>query len=130
MTFYTKAFVLTASLLPFPSGDDGDSKTHNIFTEIIYSLSPTRNISVSLKTFGISEVTTDIIAVVPDATASVLAVLRGKISGDEQEPNPTNLQSLCQVELLQRVYGINSSELKTSTLVESIVTRMGCRDTK
>ncbi|RGB42457.1 kinase binding protein [Rhizophagus diaphanus] len=38
-------------------------KTHNVHSEIVYSLSPTTNISESLRRFGISDSTTSIVVV-------------------------------------------------------------------
>lgn len=108
--------------------DDGDKMTKNIFTEITYTLSPTRSISQSLKTFGINDKTTDMFVIVPDATPEALANIRAHIDGTMLEPVPKEIEQTCDQAQIQTVYNIGEDERQTSTLVDSVVSRIACRD--
>lgn len=94
-------------------------------------MSPTRSISQSLKTFGINEYTNDIVVVIPDPTNEQIAQIQERICGQELEP-----ALLCQLQdrdteqKLMKIYSINAQETQHSSLVDSIVTRMACRDIK
>lgn len=105
--------------------------TKNIYTDILYQLSPTRNISHALNTFGINNKSKDIIAVIPDPTDEKIAAVREHISGSEVEASQlSQIQNVETQQNLQKVYSIRAEELQTSCLVDSIVTRLACRDIK
>lgn len=112
--------------------DDGEKLTRNIYTSILYQLSPTRNISQALKTFGISNSSTDILVVVPDATDEKLKVIRDHLhSASEVDASQlAQIHSERSLKSIQDFYAIEASELTSSTLVDSIVSRMACRDVK
>ncbi|CAG8622364.1 10450_t:CDS:2 [Ambispora leptoticha] len=59
-------------------------KTHNVHSEIVYNLSPTTNISESLRRFGISDSTSEIIVVkVGGNNVEVKSHLNTLIDGEE-----------------------------------------------
>lgn len=143
--------------------DDNAKVTKTIPTEIIYNLSPTRNISYALQTFGISAATVDVIAIVLSPTEASLARLTAIIdstsrSNDDEhaEDSPMMLirrihsQLQCEGAVaasegkkktkrdsVLELYGICDEEIQDgdgqtshSMMVNSIVTRMACRDIK
>lgn len=109
---------------------DGAKVTRNVFTEIVYCLSGSRNISTALKTFGMQDETQNVIAVVPHPTDESLDKIRNQVEGVEIEFSNEKLQPLVDKKRVCATYSIDANELRTSSLVDSIVTRMACRDVR
>ncbi|CAN8068407.1 unnamed protein product [Agarophyton chilense] len=112
--------------------DDKNSSmsTRNLFTEIIYNLSGSKNISKALKTFGIQEDTSDILVVVPHPQNETTEKIRHYIKAEEMSFNENCLEHIAEERAVKRIYGITEKELECGTLVDSVVTRMACRDLK
>lgn len=150
------ALVATSNALR--KDDDNAKVTKNMSTEIIYNLSPTRNISYALRTFGISATTVHIIAIVLRPTEQSLATLgaviqsesRSDDGGDDGDAQNSPEQLIRRIHWsdcdaaepkkrnpVLELYGISDEEIQDtdgrashSMMVNSIVTRMACRDIK
>lgn len=57
-----------------------------------------------------------------------MSAVRNAVEGDELLDVPKSLQDLADEQRIIRTYGITAIELGSSTLVDSIVTRIACRD--
>lgn len=105
--------------------------TKNLFTELIYQLSTSRNISQSLATFGISADTRDILVVTicdEGEKQAVEELVFGSVKG--KRVPMSRLSEFSDLELIEKHYKIDEVELKTSTLVDSIVSRLSDKATK
>lgn len=108
----------------------GKLATRNINTELVYNISATRNISKALKQFGIADTSTYVLAVVFSPCATKLAALRQAVEGAEVQVASDSLGDLADEALVRKVYGISDVEARAGSLVDSIVTRMACRDVR
>lgn len=102
--------------------------TRNVFTEIVYNLSGSRNISKALQRFGVADDTCDILIAIPNARAEHIALIRDAVDGSEQTAIADGLKELSDVKQITSVYGISDQELRNAPLLDSVVSRMACRD--
>ncbi|TGZ52354.1 hypothetical protein CRM22_010640 [Opisthorchis felineus] len=117
--------------------------THELATEVVYCLSPTRSLNQALKTFSANPSTKHflVVVIIPVSTASsaaepdnILAELDSTIEG---KPSHNDLSPLLEgKERIFKLYGItsmelaaaNSSPLPHQTIVDSILSRMSARE--
>ncbi|XP_063980865.1 EKC/KEOPS complex subunit TPRKB-like [Diachasmimorpha longicaudata] len=104
----------------------GSMITRGVFTEILYAISSSTNISQSLMRFGIDGRDRNI----------VVALLHGENEGEELENEVlgqidgertpiARLREFADVGLIRKTYKIDEEELKVSSLQDSIVSRIG-----
>lgn len=104
-------------------------KTRSLFSEIIFNLSPTNNISEAFKRFGISDGDDSVLVVlvhkdedgmqlVSDITATV----------DGRQVPVEDLSSLTDLEKIKKLYKITPQEDRTGTLLDAVVCRMAAKD--
>lgn len=93
-------------------------------------MSATRNISKALKTFGIRENTAQMLVIIPHPQSSQIDNIRLAINGEEIPLTVTSVKDAFDEEAVKSVYAISEKELACGTLVDSIATRMACRDVK
>lgn len=102
--------------------------TKSIFTEILFNLSPSSNISQSLLKFGID-----------DKDKSLLVVMlekEGEETGTETifssvEGNVLDISELgctCDTHAIRNVYKINDTEYHNMSLVDSVVSRIATKE--
>lgn len=104
--------------------------TRNIFTEIVYNFSSTRNISKSLDRFGISAATQHVLVILPNPSNPDIDLVRNAVEGEEVLLIQEGLKQISDVAQIRNVYGIPIEEGKSSSLIDSVVTRMACRDVR
>ncbi|XP_018325500.1 EKC/KEOPS complex subunit TPRKB-like [Agrilus planipennis] len=102
--------------------------TKSIYTEILYNLSISKNITQSLQKFGIDEsVDNIIVAVIAKENDSVNAQqIFKEIIGDEI--NLSLLKEMANVTDIRKAYKISDSEFQELPLLESIITRIAIND--
>lgn len=100
--------------------------TKSLFTEILYSISSSTNISLSLTKFGIHDNDKNIlVALIHNEddkeflAEQILCHIKGKLTPIEQ------LSNFNDIVLIKKIYKINEDELKVSSLSDSIVSRIG-----
>lgn len=100
--------------------------TKSLSTEILYCISSSTNISLSLAKFGIHDNDKNIIlAIIHDEnnknqlTKEILPQIDGKITSISE------LKKYSDVKLIRKTYKIDNNELKVSSLEDSIVSRIG-----
>ncbi|KAL7301144.1 hypothetical protein TKK_0006118 [Trichogramma kaykai] len=105
----------------------GQMVTRSIFTEVIYSLSISKNISQALKDFGISsDHKTNNYLVVLVHTAEDLEELNKLVVNcikGERKPI-SQLSELANLKLIKKLYKVDDRELKVSNLIDSIVSKI------
>ena len=104
--------------------------TRSVGTEILYNLSPSRNISTALREFGVQGDTSDMIILVVNPNKKKLEKLRDSVQGNEVVDLEITINKLCDEITLRKVYDITEMELECSSLEESILTRMACKQIK
>ncbi|KAK7086477.1 hypothetical protein SK128_016010 [Halocaridina rubra] len=101
--------------------------TRSVFAEIIYNLSTTKKISDSLTSFGLGDSDTDILAVlldpdVEEKTKKLKSQIEGEIFPLDQLSTLTNQSKVIEY------YKITPEELSISSLLDSVVSRMACKE--
>ncbi|CAJ0587322.1 unnamed protein product, partial [Mesorhabditis spiculigera] len=97
--------------------------TRSLAAELIYSLSPSRNISDSLNTFGVAENSKTILAAVfDDEKGSKMKKLAKQIKGQAVHLN--FLRNVANLKLIKRIYKINDPSITLENIDEEILTRL------
>lgn len=104
----------------------GTLVTKSLFTEILFAISSSTNISLSLIKFGVNDNDKDILIGLihhkndRDSIAeNILCHIDGQMTPISQ------LDQITDVKLLKKIYKIEDEELKVSSLTDSIVSRIG-----
>ncbi|XP_022916569.1 EKC/KEOPS complex subunit TPRKB-like [Onthophagus taurus] len=101
-------------------------KTKSIYSEILFNLSISKNITQSLQTFGIHDKETDLLVVVITNDIDNSEEVFKEIDGDETDV--IKLQDLCDTKALCKAYKIGDEEFKCVDLIDSVVTRIAVKD--
>jgi tRNA threonylcarbamoyladenosine modification (KEOPS) complex Cgi121 subunit len=103
----------------------GQLVTRSLYTEIIYYLSISKNISQSLTTFGISNDTVNALVIFIHNVQEKESAEKLVIDCIKGERIPiSKLSEIADLNLIKKTYKINKDELKASSLLDSIVSRI------
>ncbi|CAB3409750.1 unnamed protein product [Caenorhabditis bovis] len=99
----------------------------SISAELIYSLSPSRNISDSLVTFGICDQSTAIVAAIfDDKSGSAMKKLAKKIKGT---PEPlANIAKIANLPIIKKIYQVGNPNFAQESVPDHIISRMISKD--
>ncbi|KAG7209633.1 hypothetical protein KM043_011280 [Ampulex compressa] len=103
--------------------------TKSLNTEVLFCLSISKNISRSLKEFGIGDEDNNILVILlhkDNNHESILQILKDTIKGEEV--SMSELSECIHIEQAKRIYKIGNDELKLTPLIDSIVSRISCKD--
>lgn len=105
----------------------GKMSTRNVYTEILYNLSPTKQISQSLLKFGIDDKEDCVLVCVleKDGENKAEEVFK-KIQGDECPID--RLSKFTDEMLIKKTYKISDSECNSSSILDSIVSRISTKE--
>lgn len=103
--------------------------TKTIYTELLFNLSISKNITESLRKFGIDDKENNIIVVVikrKDDENSNESEIYEKVDGDEEDLK--ELTTYSDVGLIRKTYKINDVEYKKIPILNSITSRIATKD--
>ncbi|XP_076243198.1 EKC/KEOPS complex subunit TPRKB [Calliopsis andreniformis] len=103
--------------------------TRSIYTEVLFNLSISKNITHSLKEFGINNNDKNILVVLihkKNDEKLMSKLLTDNIKGDNI--SVSRLSEFTDHELIKKVYKIDKNELAVSNLTKSVVSRISCKD--
>lgn len=102
--------------------------TKTTYTEVLFCLSMSKNISRSLTEFGIGDSDRNILLIFlhePDEERGMSQVLEG-IEG--RGVPVSRIGDFTDVNLVRKIYKIDEDELRVSSLVDAVVTRISCKE--
>jgi len=97
--------------------------TRSFQTEVLYCLSPSKNIKDALTTFGSKETDSEFIIL---GEKQAFVQLEYQIQGEEVPLS--QLTNFSQPDSIQQLYQIPSEELSNSTLLKSVVSRISSKE--
>ncbi|XP_016343366.1 EKC/KEOPS complex subunit Tprkb-like [Sinocyclocheilus anshuiensis] len=106
----------------------GKMKTRSLYSEIIFSLSPTSNISEAFKRFGISDSDSAVLIVLvhnKDETLNIDNII-SKVDG--QQITVDRVSDLNDVAKIKKLYKVAPQEEKCGSLLDAVVCRMATKD--
>ncbi|XP_068611376.1 EKC/KEOPS complex subunit TPRKB [Brachionichthys hirsutus] len=108
--------------------NSGKMKTRSLYSEIIFNLSPTNNISEAFKRFGISDGDDSVLVVLvhgedePRLLSDITALVEG------QQVPAEDVSSLTDRAKIQKLYKVTSQEVTCGTLLDAVICRMATKD--
>ena len=101
--------------------------TKNVHSEILFCLSPTKNISDSFRKFGLADNERSVLVVVADdidgsTMSAVCDCVKGEIISVEE------IRNLTDTKLIQKIYKISDEELEISKLLDGAVSRISSKE--
>jgi EKC/KEOPS complex subunit CGI121/TPRKB len=106
----------------------GKLTTKTLHSELVFNLSGTRNVAESFRRFGISDKSDKIVLCVFDANESQLADASEIVHGTSMvlKEIGTHLEAQ-DLALIRKYYKIPEAELKTSSLIDAIASRIATK---
>nr|XP_021330684.1 EKC/KEOPS complex subunit TPRKB isoform X1 [Danio rerio] len=106
----------------------GKMKTRSLYSEIIFNLSPTNNISEAFKRFGISDSDTAVHIVLVHNKEETLNIddIISKVDG--QQIDVGQVSEMTDTAKIKKLYKITPQEDKCGTLLDAVVCRMAIKD--
>ncbi|XP_078137520.1 EKC/KEOPS complex subunit TPRKB [Sander vitreus] len=106
----------------------GKMKTRSLYSEIIFNLSPTNNISEAFKRFGSSDGDDSVLVVLVHNKdeSQLVSDITARVSG-RQVP-AEEVSSLTDHTKIKKLYKVTAQEEKCGTLLDAVVCRMAIKD--
>ncbi|XP_050410410.1 EKC/KEOPS complex subunit TPRKB [Patella vulgata] len=104
----------------------GKMMTKNVHSEILFNLSPSKNISDSFRKFGAGDTDQSVfIAVVDDKTGQTLKAIQNTVKG--QQVDVDEVKQLSDLNNIKKIYKLTDAEFSWSPL-DALVTRIAAKD--
>ncbi|KAG8287449.1 hypothetical protein J6590_037707 [Homalodisca vitripennis] len=103
----------------------GKLTTKSVYTEILFNLSISKNISQSLVKFGIDDTDSDLL-VLSFGDDSEVADIIMQIEGDTMDM--AKLKDFTNENVVRKTYKISDSELSASSLINLVVSKISTKD--
>ncbi|XP_078276018.1 EKC/KEOPS complex subunit TPRKB [Rhinoraja longicauda] len=106
----------------------GKMKTRSLYSEIIFNLSPTNNISDAFRKFGISDSDSSLLIVLVDdgekksKSEDVISQVKG------QQISVQDISTNADVAKIKKVYKVTLAEENIGDLLDAIICRMSAKD--
>lgn len=103
--------------------------TKTVYTEVLFHLSMSKNISRSLSEFGIGDSDRTILVILVHKPGEEQAVLEEILESVKGERIPiSRLHEFTDVNLVKKTYKIDEDELRVSSLADAVVSRISCKE--
>lgn len=103
--------------------------TKTMYTEVLFYLSVSKNISRSLTEFGINNSDRNILVILIHKLGEERAMLKEILESVEGKKIPIpRLQEFTDVNLVKKTYKIDEDELRVSSLTDAIISRISCKE--
>ncbi|XP_008291019.1 EKC/KEOPS complex subunit TPRKB [Stegastes partitus] len=106
----------------------GKMKTRSLYSEIIFNLSPTNNISEAFKRFGISDGDESVMVVVVHKKDEVQLLSDVTARVDGRQVPAEDVSSLSDSAKIKKLYKVAPQEDKCGTLLDAVICRMATKD--
>ncbi|KTW26786.1 hypothetical protein T552_02787 [Pneumocystis carinii B80] len=109
---------------------ENELRTKNIYSEIIYSLSSTLNITDAFEKFGITDKTENLIVIkIGGKKEQAEEELKKIINGTEIEPNDSNIEKIRDMTKIYKNYKLNENEKydNLSEVIKIIISSMAMK---
>ncbi|XP_011861390.1 PREDICTED: EKC/KEOPS complex subunit TPRKB-like [Vollenhovia emeryi] len=103
--------------------------TRSVYTEVLFYLSMSKNISRSLAEFGIGDNDRNILVLLihePDEREALLEKISESVKGERV--SISRLREFTDVGLVRKTYKIEEDELRCSNLTDAVVSRISCKE--
>ncbi|XP_012169466.1 EKC/KEOPS complex subunit TPRKB-like [Bombus affinis] len=103
--------------------------TKTLYTEVLFNLSISKNISRSLAKFGVSDNDKNILIAIIHKERdgySMSEILMNSIKGERVLIS--SLPQFTDFDLVKKTYRIDENELNISTFIDSVISRISCKD--
>lgn len=101
--------------------------TRTLHSEVIYNLSPSKNISDAFRRFGMGDKDTSVLLVqIHSQGQGTISQVAKHVQGEMV--NLSRLQYLSDVNKIKKIYKVQESELRVSTLLDAVVGRMASKE--
>ncbi|XP_026119827.1 EKC/KEOPS complex subunit TPRKB [Carassius auratus] len=107
---------------------NGKMKTRSLYSEIIFNLSPTNNISEAFKRFGISDSDSAVHIVLVHNKDEILNINDIILKVDGQQIAVDRVSDLTDVAKIKKLYKVAPLEEKCGSLLDAVVCRMATKD--
>ncbi|XP_036373762.1 EKC/KEOPS complex subunit TPRKB [Megalops cyprinoides] len=106
----------------------GKMKTRSLYSEIIFNLSPTNNISEAFKKFGLSDGDGAVAVVLVHAAEETRSTddILAKVDGQQIPVN--QISCLTDVAKIKKLFKITPQEEHSGTLLDAVICRMAIKD--
>lgn len=107
----------------------GRLTTRSVYTEILYCLSMSKNISRSLSEFGVGDDDRHVLVVLlrkPGEEAASADVVLECVKGERRPVS--RIREYTDVNRVRRCYKIDEDELRVTSLVDAVVSRISCKE--
>ncbi|XP_029175999.1 EKC/KEOPS complex subunit TPRKB-like [Nylanderia fulva] len=103
--------------------------TKTMYTEILFYLSTSKKISHALTEFGINDSDKNILVILIHELHEEQSTLEEVLGSIEGERAPVSrIQEFADTNLIMKTYKINKDELRVSSLLNAIVSRISCKE--
>ncbi|GFS17419.1 TP53RK-binding protein [Elysia marginata] len=119
--------VLTAANKAVHLSQTNNMTTKNVHSEILFCLSPTKNISESFRSFGAADSDTSVfVAIVDDVEDKTLTRISEILGQSPAEID--GVASLADTDLITKAYKLSEDELSVYPLLDSLVSRIAAKE--
>jgi len=102
--------------------------TKSVYTEVLFCLSMSKNISRSLIEFGIGDSDRNILVIFLHKLDEQQALLEVLASIKGQRIPISKIKDFTDANLVQKIYKIDKDELRISNLIDAVVSRISCKE--
>ncbi|XP_048742816.2 EKC/KEOPS complex subunit TPRKB-like [Ostrea edulis] len=101
--------------------------TKNVHSEVLFSLSPSKNISDSFRKFGLADNDTSMfVVIVNDTDGATCQAVTSKVKG--QLTDIVEVGKYSDLPTIKKIYKISETELSSCSAVEAIVSRISSKE--